>query len=39
MVSMSSVDCPDITHCPKESIYNDGCCKRCNLTVLSQTGQ
>ncbi|XP_043682227.1 hemocytin isoform X2 [Vespula pensylvanica] len=38
MVSMSSVDCPDITHCPKESIYNDGCCKRCNLTVLSQTG-
>ncbi|KAK2585761.1 hypothetical protein KPH14_010370 [Odynerus spinipes] len=38
MVSRSSVDCPEISHCPPKSIYEDGCCKRCKLPVLSQTG-
>ncbi|XP_015177061.1 PREDICTED: hemocytin [Polistes dominula] len=39
MIIRSSVDCPDVTHCPKESLYNDGCCQKCNLPSLnSQTG-
>ncbi|KZC09215.1 Hemocytin [Dufourea novaeangliae] len=31
----TSAVCPDVTDCPLDSIYTQGCCKMCNLTSHS----
>uniref|UniRef100_A0A8D8ZF36 Hemocytin n=1 Tax=Cacopsylla melanoneura TaxID=428564 RepID=A0A8D8ZF36_9HEMI len=29
----SSETCPDVSHCPENKLYQDGCCEKCNLTI------
>lgn len=33
----SSETCPDVSRCPKDSIYFDGCCNKCNISSGAQT--
>ncbi|XP_012135564.1 hemolectin [Megachile rotundata] len=35
-VTSSSTVCPDISHCPPDSIYTQNCCKMCNLIPDNQ---
>lgn len=32
-VSMHQATCPDISDCPFEDRYQNGCCQYCNMTV------
>ncbi|XP_046603352.1 hemocytin isoform X1 [Neodiprion virginianus] len=36
VISSSSETCPDVADCAPESVYNDGCCNRCNITALNK---
>lgn len=32
-VVSSGEQCPDVSHCPENKLYQDGCCEKCNLTI------